>query len=326
MQIALEHAGGERAVLVRPRRDRLWIEAEARPGLSFDGIVASPVRASESDIPEGLVRFCLRSKELVLLDDAGVVNQFSSDPYIQRSRCRSILCIPLVRQAESVAVIYVENSLAAHSFTPAHVSLLQLLASQAAISLENASLEEKEALLKEVHHRVKNNLQLVSSLLSLQASQGEGGAGIDAIVDSRNRIHSMALAHENLYRAGNFARIPMSEHVRSLCAHLARVYGGPNRMVQIVTRIENIELDVDRATSCGLIICELVSNAFKHGFPDGRQGVVEIALTQVARDEVELCVHDNGVGASLPDAARVAGPSTRLLPDRAIAGNPALRR
>jgi two-component sensor histidine kinase len=111
----------------------------------------------------------------------------------------------------------------------------------------------------------------------------------------------MALVHENLYRAGNFARIPMSLHVRSLCAHLMRVYGQGNALVRLVTEIDDIELDVDRATSCGLIVSELVANAFKHAFPDRREGTIRVTLSRLDGSEVELTVSDDGIGADLGD-------------------------
>ena len=137
-------------------------------------------------------------------------------------------------------MLYLENNLAPHVFTPARIAVLELLASQAAISLENArlytdlrqensdrrraegqlqaSLEEKEALLKEVHHRVKNNLQLISSLLSLQAARIAEPAVAELFAESRNRVRSMALCASNLYQAGNFARISMAIHIQNLCA------------------------------------------------------------------------------------------------------------
>src|SRR5262249_56589577 len=118
---------------------------------------------------------------------------------------RSVFCLPILRQAKVVGLLYLENDLATHAFTPNRINVLKLLASQAAISLENASLEEKEALLKEVHHRVKNNLQLITSLLNLQAARITDPAVANLFAESRNHVRSMAMVHENLYKAGSFA-------------------------------------------------------------------------------------------------------------------------
>jgi PAS domain S-box-containing protein len=158
------------------------------------------------------------------------------------------------------------------------------------------SLEEKEALLKEVHHRVKNNLQLISSLLSLQAARIKEPAVAELFAESRNRVRSMALVHENLYRAGNFARISMATHIQNLCAHLTRAYGMNRRRVELATRIGDVQLDLDRAVPCGLIVNELVSNALKHAFPDGRAGRVCVELQPFGDRQHVLVVGDDGVG------------------------------
>ena len=133
-------------------------------------------------------------------------------------------------------------------------------------------------MLKEVHHRVKNNLQLISSLLNLQALGSPMRAPPNSCRESRDRIRSMALVHENLYRAGNFARIAMRAHVQNLCAHVIRAYGPPNRRIGLVSDVDDIELGLDQAISIGLIINELVSNALKHAFPDNRSGSVRVEL------------------------------------------------
>jgi two-component sensor histidine kinase len=153
--------------------------------------------------------------------------------------------------------LFLENGLLPNVFNVV-TSVLKIMASQAAIALENASLGEKEALLKEVHHRVKNNLQLVSSLLNLQAARIPEPETAELFNDSRNRVRAMALVHENLYRAGNFSSVDMSQHVQALCAHVMRAYGGLTQNVRLEVHVgEDIRLDVDRAVSCGLIINEL---------------------------------------------------------------------
>jgi two-component sensor histidine kinase len=163
-------------------------------------------------------------------------------------------------------------------------------------TLLRASLDEKDALLKEVHHRVKNNLQLISSLLSLQASRIADSAVAELFAESQNRVRSMSMVHENLYRAGRFAMIAMGTHVESLCAHLARAYGLDSRPVELATEIDDIELDLDRAISAGLIINELVSNALKHAFPTDRAGRTYVALKRIAGSRCTLAVEDDGIG------------------------------
>lgn len=158
------------------------------------------------------------------------------------------------------------------------------------------SVGEKDALLKEVHHRVKNNLQLISSLLSLQADRVEDSDVAVLFAESRDRVRSMALVHENLYRAGNFAKIPMQAHVQNLCANLIQAYGPRSRAVELVTTVDDMDLDLDRAVSIGLIVNELVSNSLKHAFPAGRVGRVLVRLQRASGDLCILSVEDNGIG------------------------------
>jgi two-component sensor histidine kinase len=158
------------------------------------------------------------------------------------------------------------------------------------------SLDEKESLLKEVHHRVKNNLQLISSMLSLQASGITDRSVAELFAESRNRVRSMALVHENLYRAGNFSKIAMRNHIETLSASLTRAYGLKDDCVKLVTQVEDVLLDLDIAISVGLIINELTSNSLKHAFPDGRPGSVRVELVRYDTKRCILTVHDDGVG------------------------------
>jgi two-component sensor histidine kinase len=198
------------------------------------------------------------------------------------------------------------------------VAVVNGYVTSAVVSSMHASLEEKEALLEEVHHRVKNNLQLISSLLNLQASRVKDRAVAELFADSRNRVRSMAMVHENLYRAGNFARVPMAPHIRNLCGHLVRAYGMLNQQVDLATEVDDVELNMDQAVSCGLIINELVTNALKHAFPGGQAGRIRVELKAADEKRYALAVEDNGigVGANL-DAACADSLGLRLVHDLA---------
>jgi len=157
-----------------------------------------------------------------------------------------------------------------------------------------SSLQEKEVLLKEIHHRVKNNLQIISSLLSLQSEHMSAHDPARAFRESQDRIRSMALIHEKLYQARDISRVDFGEYARSLTAYLSRSYV-TRPGIAVSVDIEGIALDIDKAIPCGLIINELVSNALKYAFRDGRDGEVRVAL---ARDgnAFTLTVGDNGAG------------------------------
>jgi predicted ATPase/two-component sensor histidine kinase len=303
MTIMLEHAGARRALLVLPRDEVLWIEAVAEATRDGAQVRIDSRPVTSQDLARAVLHESIRTQRPVLLDDASSDQTFSADEYFAANRSRSVLSLPLVKQSKLIGVLYLENELASGVFTPARLAVLRLLASQAAVSLENASLEEKqallaekEALLHEVHHRVKNNLQLISSLLNLQAERVTDKAVAELFADSRNRVRSMAMVHENLYRAGNFARISMTQHVTTLCGHLARVYDMGRLGVDMQIAVDDIQLDMKRAVSCGLIINELVSNALKHAFREQRGGVLRIELTALDNQRCELRVADDGVG------------------------------
>ena len=154
------------------------------------------------------------------------------------------------------------------------------------------SLREKEVLLKEIHHRVKNNLQIISSLLNLQS--GTSHENSSALKESQSRIRSMALIHEKLYQSENLSHINFSEYVASLTNYLSRSYI-LSQNVTIEIDIKGISLDVDRAIPCGLIINELVSNSLKYAFKDGRTGKLRVGMSRDG-DRYILTVGDNGVG------------------------------
>lgn len=161
------------------------------------------------------------------------------------------------------------------------------------------SLRERETLLKEVHHRVKNNLQIIHSLISLQARQDQTPAVVEAFRTMQNRVRSMAMLHEALYGSEDLARIDFHRYVERMCVHLAHAFGADAAHVQLETRVSSVMLPLDRAVPCGLLINELVTNVLKHAFPDGRSGRATIALEFETDRQLLLTVADDGVG--LPD-------------------------
>jgi PAS domain S-box-containing protein len=158
-----------------------------------------------------------------------------------------------------------------------------------------ASLKEREVLLQEVHHRVKNNLQVISSLINMQKRQMRDADGRRGLDECKARVEAIALIHEKLYQAKNYASIPFSEYARSLADNIFHATGVSPSNVVLKMEIESVALAVDRAIPCGLILNELISNALKHAFPAERQGAVHVELRRRNADLL-LAVGDDGVG------------------------------
>ncbi|MBX3749281.1 MAG: transporter substrate-binding domain-containing protein [Opitutaceae bacterium] len=158
------------------------------------------------------------------------------------------------------------------------------------------SLREKEALLREIHHRVKNNLQVITSLLRLEAGRSAQPATKAALQDMQGRIRSMALLHETLYRSADFARVDMADYLRQLSTQLHRAQNTRPGAVRLQLDLEPVMLEAEQAIPCGLMVNELLTNSLKHAFPDGRSGEIRIALHARPDGRVQLEVGDNGTG------------------------------
>ena len=159
-----------------------------------------------------------------------------------------------------------------------------------------ASLREKETLLKEIHHRVKNNLQVIASLLRLQARHLKDEQAQSMFEESQNRVHSISLVHEKLYRTGDLARIDFCDYLLTLTKGLTEGWKGTSVPVEIVVEAGGVQLGVDTAIPCGLIVTELVTNALKHAFPNAVSGTIRVAAINEPEGWLKLIVQDNGVG------------------------------
>jgi len=166
------------------------------------------------------------------------------------------------------------------------------------------SLKEKEILLREIHHRVKNNMQTISSLLDLQAESISDSRTIEAFRSSQTRIRSMALIHEKLYKSENLSRIKSNEYIQSLTDYLEGTFVSGTTEITILNEVENLLLTIDIAIPCGMIINELVSNSMKYAFSGKKNGTILITLKIEDNDKIILSVKDNGIGFPEPEARK----------------------
>jgi two-component sensor histidine kinase len=173
---------------------------------------------------------------------------------------------------------------------------------QSELALQS-SLREKEALLKEVHHRVKNNLQVITSLLRLESGRNQLPEVKQVLGDMQGRVRSMAFLHESLYRTGSFAAVDLANYLRQLTTQAFRSLNVRPGQIQLELDLQPIHVEMDQALPCGLLVNELISNCLKHAFPEGRGGSVSVSL-QSRGQSAWLQVSDNGVGLPADFAER----------------------
>lgn len=223
----------------------------------------------------------------------------------------SLVILPLTAADEHIGLVELYDFNHQTQLTPSQFALLRSVADKASYSIQNARLlqqtrqrllekttllNEKDVLLKEVHHRVKNNLQVIASLLSLQASQTPEPRIADALNESQNRVRTMALIHEKLYQSTDLSQVDFADYLRGLVCSLTQTYSAASGRVAVNIHSHELTLDIQTAIPCGLIVNELISNALKHAFPNDRSGQVSITLTRHEHGEVRLVVRDDGVG------------------------------
>jgi len=297
---------GDFARVVRSRGyDQLGVEEE----------IAS-LYMSISQYPT-LVQMVETGKPIVVPDTANDPNWI---PVQGWEWLRSYVSAPIRVAGQTIGFLNVDRTRPAQ-FGPADAELLAAFAHHAATALENArlyeqaqqeiserkraeettkaSLAEKEVLLKEIHHRVKNNLQVISSLLYLQSKRIGDPETLDMFQDSQHRVRSMALVHERLYQTEDLAQVNAAEYIQTLASYLFRSYQVRTGQIRLEVNVGDVALGIDTAVPCGLLINELVSNSLKHAFPNGREGMIFVDLNLTSDGNYLLAVSDDGVG--LPD-------------------------
>ncbi len=246
---------------------------------------------------------------------------------------RGVVCLPLLDGEHTFGLLSLDSTEVRH-VGAAEIRLLQELAADLAFGIGalqskqdrrraetelKSSLGEKEALLKEVHHRVKNNLQVIASLLRLESRRIVNPATQVVLRDLQGRIRAMALLHETLYRSGNFAQVDASTYLTELARHIFRSQLTQAGLIELEVDVDHLGLEIDQAIPCGLIVNELASNSLKHGFPHGGAGRVRVELKALGETgTVRLRVSDNGVGlTSNPETATSATLGLQLVRDLA---------
>ncbi|MBR9846173.1 MAG: histidine kinase, partial [Algicola sp.] len=177
------------------------------------------------------------------------------------------------------------------------------------IKIKNA---ENELLLKEIHHRVKNNLELVKSLISLQSADLEDSATKDAMIASQNRVQSMGIIHQKLYQGDNLGSIDMKDYFVNLSDGILDTFNAEDK-IKIECAMDQLELDVDTAVPIGLIVNELLTNALKYAFPENSHGKIEISLSKPNPETLTLKVVDNGIGKSSDVSSKGTGFGSQLI-------------
>ncbi|MDH7559361.1 MAG: PAS domain S-box protein [bacterium] len=270
------------------------LEMKAHMGLS------APLLAACSRVPFGRC-LCGRAAEqaaVVIADRLDDRREVSYEGMTPHGHC----CVPIISGETVLGVLnfYMQEG---HACEGQELEFLRAVAGVLAGIIQRrraedqvkAALQEKTVLLKEIHHRVKNNMQVISSMLRLQAGYLSDPQALEVFQECQNRVRSMALIHESLYQSGNLARVGFADYVRRLASQLFQTYRVKADGVELQVDVEDIYLGVDTAIPCGLIANELITNSLRHAFPDGRGGLVTVGLHR-ENGRYVLRVADDGIG------------------------------
>ncbi len=288
-----------RIYLLNPHGDELLLRAflESKAGLfALD---------RSCRLGQGIIGRVVETDEPVIFENVQEDHRYqrlSSRKTVQRAGFRFFGVFPIKCKARTMGAIVCTSHDSRH-LTQDEIQLITSMGYQVGIAVVNAdlleetrkSLAEKEVLLKEVNHRVKNNLQVISSLLNLQSAHLKDRQSLEIFKESQNRVRVIALAHKHLYRHKNLARINVGDYIQSLTGELFSAYRPYANSVTLKVNAADVLIEIDSAIPCGLIINELVTNSLRYAFPAGRTGEITIDL-RLDNNKFTLLVRDNGVG------------------------------
>ncbi|RLD53657.1 MAG: hypothetical protein DRJ01_19085, partial [Bacteroidetes bacterium] len=257
---------------------------------------------------QGLTAYIIKTGKALFLTNDGI-EKMQKAGLIKRvgSKAKVWLGVPLKTKSGVIGVLVIQNYEDENAINKNDMQVLEFVSNQIGLSIERKIAEEKikrnllekNILLKEIHHRVKNNMQVISSMLKLQSSYIKDKIDKELFNDSQNRVRTMSLIHEKLYMAPDLANINFREYVVSLATFLFSSYGiNPTRVILNVN-IKDVYLDVNMAIPCGLLINEIISNSLKYAFPDNNEGNIAVQMWLSKDEKYHLIIKDNGIG--LPD-------------------------
>jgi PAS domain S-box-containing protein len=248
--------------------------------------------------------YCLMAEQPVIVTNARTETRFIPSPHLLQLGAVSGLCVNVKGKAGAHGML-AANTKTLRQFTVEDVVFIKTFGNLLGAIIDRAqaerqvqaSLAEKEVLLKEVHHRVKNNLQVISSLLDLQSGHTADAFAVEMFRESRSRVRSMALVHERLYRSGDLAKVDFATYIETLADDLFQAHWLEDKEVRLDLQVNvEVRLSIDAAIPCGLLLNELLSNSLKHAFHGRQVGTIGIELRNAEEGRLLLAVADDGIG------------------------------
>jgi predicted ATPase/signal transduction histidine kinase len=349
MRTAIEHAGAARGLLILPHGDEHRIEAEAATSGDTVVVRVPEMPAADKAVPDSIVHYVARTHESLILDDASAENPFSADPYFHQQQARSILCLPLINQAKLIAVLYLENNLAPRIFTPARMTVLKLLAAQAAISLENTrlyrDLEKREAALQQTQAELAHvsrvttmgelaasiahevNQPLVGVVTNASASLRylgwdtpnlvETKEAIRAILRDANRAADVVSRMRGLFKRARPAKQPLN--VNEAIEEVVLLTRGEERRNKVALRVElaaNLPVVMADRVQIQQVLMNLILNGIQAmSAVQDRERILTVRTQRGEGDEIRVAVQDCGIGIDPGDIERVFNAFHTTKPD-----------